>query len=95
MRGSPCQVKGVFDEATFVKPLGDEREAVPLPSSIQHSSKFGTSQRRRERLEASLLYQPGIPGSKSKLPKDGKDSFRIIGRLQKTSSLLPNTPYHR
>ena len=95
MRGSPCQVKGVFDEATSVKPLGDGREAVPLLSSIQQSSKFGIDQRRRECPEASLLYQLSIPGSRSKLPKDGKDSFRIIGRLQKTSSLLPSTPYCR
>ena len=94
MRGSLCQVKGVFDEATSVKPLGDGREAVPLLSSIQQSSKFGIDQRRKECLEASLLYQLGIPRSRSKLPKDGKDSFRIIGRLQKTSSLLPSTTYY-
>ena len=95
MRGSPCQVKGVVDEATSIKPLDDGREVVPLPSSIQYCSKFGIDQRRRERLEASLLYQPGIPRSRGKLSKDGKDSFHIIGRFQKTLSLFPSTPYHR
>ena len=34
MRGSPCQVKGVLDEATSIKPLRDGREVVPLRSSI-------------------------------------------------------------
>ena len=92
MRGSPCQVKGVFDKATSVKPLGDGREVVPLLSSIQHNSKFGTVQRGRKRPEASLLYQLSIPGSRSKLPKDGKDSFRIISRLKKTSSLFQAHP---
>ena len=65
---------------------------MPLLSSIQYNSKLGIDQRRRERLEANLLYQPGIPGSRSKLPKDGKDTFRIIG--QKTLSLLPSTRRH-
>ena len=37
--------------------------------------------RRRKCPEASLLYQPGISGSKGKLPKDRKDSFHISGRL--------------
>ena len=78
MQGSPCQVKGVIDETTFIKPLSDGREAVPILSSIQYYNKFGTNQRRRERLEANLLYQSGIPRSRSKLPKDGEDSFRII-----------------
>ena len=78
VRGSPCQVKGVLDKATSIKPLGDEREAVSLSNSIQYCSKFDTDQRRREHSEASLLYQLGIPKSKSKLPKDGEDSFRII-----------------
>ena len=94
MRGSPCQAKGVFDEATSVKPLSDGREVVPLLSSIQAVS-LALIRKKRECPEASLLYQPGIPESKIKLPKDGKDSFRIIGCLQKTSSLLPSTPYCR
>ena len=82
MRGSPCKVEGVLDETTSVKPLSDGGEAVPLLSSIQYYSKFSTDQKRKERSEASLLYQSGIPRSKSKLPKDREDSFRIIGRLK-------------
>ena len=93
MRESPCQVKGVFDKATSIKSLGDGREVAPLLSSIQHSNKFSTDQRRMEHTEASLLYQPGIPRSKGKLSKDGKDSFRITGRFQKAPSLFPSTPY--
>ena len=81
MRASPCQVKGALDEATSIKPLGDGREAVPLLSNIQHHSKFGTDQRRRERPEASLLYQPSIPRRRSKLSKDREDSFHVIGRF--------------
>jgi len=81
MWGSPCQVKGVLEKTTSIKPLSDRREVVPLLSSIQYYSKFNTNQRRRERSEASLLYQPGIPRSKGKLSKDGKDSFHIIGRF--------------
>ena len=93
MRGSPCQVEGVLDETTSIKPFNDGGEVILLLSSIQYCSKFGTDQRIREHLEASLLYQLGIPRSKSKLPKDGEDNFRIIGRLQKALSLFPNTPY--
>ena len=93
MRGSPCQVKRVPNKATSTKPLGDWRKSVPLLSSIQQCNKFGIDQRRKEHLEASLLYQPSISRSISKLPKDGKDSFRIIGRLDKTPSLLPSTPH--
>ena len=95
MRASPCQVKGALDEATSIKPLGDGRKVVPLLSSIQYCSKFGTDQRRRESLEASLLYQPGIPRSRGKLSKDGKDSFCIVGCFQKAPSLFPSTPYCR
>ena len=94
MRGSPCQVKGVLDEATSIKPLSDGREAIPLLSSIQYCSKLNTDQKRRECLEASLLYQLGIPRSKGKLSKDGKDSFRIIGRFKKAPSLFLSTPHH-
>ena len=95
MRGSLCQVKRVLDEATSTKPLGDGREIVPLLSSIQHFSKFGTDQKRRERTEARLLHQLGISRCRGKLPKDGKDSFRIIGHLQKTPSLFASTPHCR
>ena len=95
MRGSPCQVKGVLDEATSIKPLSDGREAIPLLSSIQYCSKLNTDQKRRECLEASLLYQLGIPRSKGKLSKDGKDSFRIVGHFRKTLSLFPSTPHRR
>ena len=78
MRGSPCQVKGVLDKATSVKPLDDGREVVPLLSSIQHCSKFGIDQRRRECPKASLLYQLRIPRSRDKLPKDGKIAFALL-----------------
>ena len=81
------------DEATSIKPLSDGREVVPLLSSIQYCSKFGTNQRRKERSEANLLYQSGIPRSRSKLPKDGEDSFHIIGRLQKAPSLFLGIPH--
>ena len=95
MRGSPCQVKGVLDQATSIKPLGDGREVIPLLSSIQHCNKFGTDQRKRERLEASILYQPSIPRSRGKLSKHGEDGFRIIGRFQKAPSLFPSIPHCR
>ena len=82
MRGSPCQVEGVLDETTSIKPFSDGGEVVPLLSSIQYCNKFSTDKKRRERSEASLLYQSGILRSKIKLPKDGEDSFRINGRLK-------------
>ena len=44
-------------------------------------SKFGTNQRRKKRTEARLLHQPSISRCRGKLPKDGKDSFHIIGYL--------------
>ena len=69
MRGSPCQVKGVFDEATSAKPLGDGREAVPLLSSIQQSSEFGIDQRRRECPEASLQAFQGAEVSYLRMEK--------------------------
>jgi len=81
MRGIPCQVKGIPDETTSTKSLGDGREAVPLLGSIQYYGKFSTDLRRRERAEARLLHQPGISKCKGELPKDGKDSFRVVGRL--------------
>ena len=88
------QVKGVLDEATSIKPLEDGREAVSLSSSIQYCSKFGTDQRRRKCSKANLLYQSSIPRSDSMLPKDGEDSFRIIGHLYKVLSSFPSTPHH-
>ena len=95
MQGSPCQVKGVLDKATSIKPLSDGREAIPLLSNIQYYSKFGTNQRRKELPEASLLYQLGIPKSIGKLSKDGKYSFHIIGHFRKALSLFPSTPHRR
>ena len=68
-------------------------EKLFLLSSILHYSKFDTDQRRREHLEANLLYQSGIPRSRSKLRMDGEDSLCIIGRLQKASFLFPSTPH--
>ena len=91
---SLCKIKRVLDEATIAKSLGNGRKAVPLYNSVQHHNKFGTDQGRRKYLEVSLLYQLGIPRSKGKLPKDGKDSFRIGGRSQETLSLLPSTLHH-
>ena len=94
MRRSSCQIERVLDEATTIESLGDGREVVYLLSSIQYHSKIDTNQRRRECSEASLLYQSGIPRSRSKLPKDGKDSYHIINCLQKDPSLFPSTPHH-
>ena len=42
MRGSFCQIEKVLDKATIAESLSNEREAVSLPSSIQHCSKLGT-----------------------------------------------------
>ena len=39
--------------------------------------------------------QPGIPRSRGKLSKDGKDSFHIVGCFRKASSLFPSTPHRR
>ena len=95
MRGNSCQIERVLDEATTIKFLSDGKEVVSLLSSIQHCSKFITDQKRKECPKVSLLYQRGIPRSRGKLPRDEKDSFRIIDCLQKAPSLFLSTPHHR
>ena len=37
--------------------------------------------------------QKSVYNTRGKLPKDGEDSFRIVGCFQKAPSLFPSTPY--
>ena len=50
---------------------------------------------REEENVQKLTIPAGIPRSRGQLPKDGKDSFHIIGRFQETLSLLPSALHHR
>ena len=80
--------KGLVEVASSSTPLSGL-------TSIQHCSKFDTDQRRKECTEARLLHQPSVSRCRGKLPKDGKDSFHIIGRFQKAPSVHLSTSYRR
>ena len=86
MQKSPCQVKGVLDKATSVKPFGDGREVVPLLSSIQHYKEEGNIQK-----PISYTNQ-AFQGAKASYPRMEKIVFALLVASRKLHPYFETHP---
>ena len=78
MRGSSCQIERVLDEASIVESVSDGREAVSLPSSIQHCSKFDTDQKEGNVQKPIYYTNQAFQGVEASYPRMEKIAFALL-----------------
>ena len=93
MRSGFPDPRGVFVQTSTPKPIYRRRRSFPLFGYITNNRKLGIDPWRAQSLEASLLYELGLPRCKGKVSEDREDGFFSNCRVQKASFIFPSS-YH-